>query len=450
MITRRSLMRVTLGAGMGLASSRLGRLGRLSAATAPGYDYRALVCVFLFGGNDGNNLFVPLDQPRFDAYTTIRKTLALSSTALLPVQTVTGAQPFGFHPKLVEVQKLFTAGNLAVVANVGTLVAPVTRSQYLAGQGALPSNLFSHADQQAEWQTDVAQGASTTGWGGRLADQLNYLNNPSTFPMFLSVAGNTIQGVGAQSRIATMTPGSTLGLHGFSTSAASQARLTSLHELLTFDSGVTLINQATGLMTNALSDADKLNTALAGAPAITTPFPANNSLASQLLQVAKIIQVRQTMGMSRQIFFCSLGGFDTHTNQLNDQDTLFGLLSPALDAFFQAVGTLGVSQQVTVFTESDFSRTLQPNTNGGTDHAWGSHHLVLGGAVQGGNLYGTFPTLALGGPDDAGSEGRWIPSTSADQYCATLAQWFGLSPQLLPAVFPNIGNFAVNKLPFLG
>lgn len=447
-ITRRTLFRAGLSAGAGLYGSILTRFGHLSALTPPSDDYRALVCVFLFGGNDTNNLVVPLDTTAYKSYSDARKTLALAPEVLLPLQAGTSGS-FGFHPKMVELQKLYNGGNLAVVANVGTLVRPLTRQQYLATPTAGPANLFSHSDQQLQWQSSVPQGTGLSGWGGRLADQMGYLNGTATLPMMVSVAGNALFGSGEHSRAATVIPGGTLGLQGYSTSAASQARLQSLNELLTFDGGFTLVQQSNSVLKKGLADSAALAKALAGAPGVTTPFPAGNSLATQLLQIAKIIQVRKQLGVTRQIFFCSLGGFDTHSNQLVDQDTLLGRVSQALAAFYQATQELGVEGNVTTFTESDFSRTMQPNTNGGSDHAWGSHHLVLGGGVDGGRIYGTFPNLQIGGPDDSGSAGRWIPTTATDQYGATLSRWFGLSPQLLPSVFPNIGNFGVTDLRFV-
>ncbi|MCC6586714.1 MAG: DUF1501 domain-containing protein [Bryobacterales bacterium] len=441
MITRRHLLQA------GIAATTLGRWPSVSAAVA-GSDYRALVCVFLFGGNDANNLIVPLDSARFGAYTNIRKALALDQKSMQAVDTPAG--PFGFHPKLAACKPLFDSKNLAVVVNVGTLVAPLTRAQYLAKEATLPANLFSHSDQQAQWQTSASNSNATTGWGGRLADQLRGLNGPSTFPMFVSVAGNTILGTGQHTRGGTVTPGAPLGLQGYDNSTGASARMTSLLEVLTMTSGAKLMQQASSIMSNGLGDAATLNKALAGAPALQTQFPTGNSLATQLLQIARLIQVRQSLGLSRQIFFASLGGFDTHSNQLADQDRLFSLLGPALEAFYNATVELDVASQVTTFTESDFARTFQPNTNGGTDHAWGSHQLVLGGAVQGGQIAGKFPSFELNSSDDAGSEGRWIPSTSVDQYGATLAQWLGAGSNDLDAVFPNLANFPVRTLPLFG
>jgi uncharacterized protein (DUF1501 family) len=340
------------------------------------------------------------------------------------------------------------------VANVGTLVQPTTRAAYLANSAPLPNNLFSHADQQGQMQSSVPSGLSGTGWAGRLADQMQS-SNTGSYPLLVSLAGNALFCNGASTHPGSITPGVTPGLRGYSTSNASVARMSALQSLLnqnsiSTDSGAVLLKQASVNMSNSLTDAATLNAALNGAPALQTVFPTKTSIGAQLEEVAKLIQVRSQLNMNRQIFFCSLGGFDTHTGQLNGQTSLFSQLSPALAAFYAATEELNVADQVTTFTESDFSRTFEPNTNGGTDHAWGSHHIVMGASVQGAKMFGTFPTLALGGPDDAGTEGRWIPTTAVDQYGATLAQWFGLPAGSLPSVFPNIGNFQSTDVGFFG
>jgi uncharacterized protein (DUF1501 family) len=447
-ITRRSLFRLGLSAGIVGFAGRFSRFGMWNALAQDATDYRALVCLFLFGGNDSNNAIVPLATSEYDAYKLLRRTVALEASALLPVMAQSDGAAYGFHPKLTGLQKLFGDGRLAVVANVGTLVTPITRGQYLAKSAAVPSNLFSHLDQQTEWQTASPVAMSATGWAGRLADKVAGLNAPSTFPTFVSVSGGQILGRGAETYPGTVAPGRALGLAGYNAGAASQARLQSLQEMLTFDTGMTLVHAANSALEQGLHDDAQLSKALAGAPALQTVFP-TTGIGQQLLQAAKLIQVRRQLGMRRQIFFASLGGFDTHSGQLATQDSLFTQISAAASAFHDATLELGVDQQVTLFTESDFNRTFQPNGNAGTDHAWGGHHLVLGGAVRGGDLYGRFPTFALGGPDDAANEGRWIPSVSVDQYAATLASWFGVDAADLPAVFPNLSNFESQNLGFM-
>jgi uncharacterized protein (DUF1501 family) len=446
MVSRRGFVRI--GAAT-VGSLALRPFGLLPGLAQSGPDYRALVCVFLFGGNDSNNTVIPMDAASYSAYQSIRGSLALTSSELTPVTSVTGA-PYAFHGKLPEVASLFSSKELAVVANTGPLVQPLTRAQYQSQQAAIPLNLFSHADQQLAWQTSIAQGHSATGWAGRAADYLVAQNiNSSGFPPFFSVAGNALEGVGVTTQPVALAPGASLTLAGFNSSAASQARLGAVKSLLTTESGVSLVQAANDTLSNSISDAAALEAALAKGTPLKTVFPAT-SIAAQLKQVAQIIQVQSFLGMRRQIFFCSLGGFDTHAGELETHNNLYPQLSPALSAFYDATQELGMAENVTTFTESDFSRTFQPTTTDGSDHAWGSHHLVLGGAVQGGQIYGKFPTFELAGPDDTDTRGRWIPSTSIDQYGATLSTWFGIPSSALATVFPNLANFPTANLGFLG
>ena len=286
---------------------------------------------------------------------------------------------------------MFASKELAVVANVGSLVQPLTRAQYQAQQMPVPNNLFSHSDQQLQWQSSIAQGNATTGWAGRAADYVAAQGlNSSKFPTFYSVSGNSLEGIGAKTTPVAVAPGGSLQLSGFNNSAESNARWTALNNLLTTDNGVSLVQAANGVLSNSISDASLLATALTNPPKLTTVFP-QTSLGQQLQQVAEIISVRAKLGMTRQIFFCSLGGFDTHTGEIIAHNNLYPEVSPALAAFYQATQELSVAENVTTFTESDFSRTFQPTSGDGTDHGWGSHHFVLGGAVKGGQIYGEIP-----------------------------------------------------------
>jgi len=448
-ITRRGFLRTSCCTALGAAAASFTRLGLVNAF-AQGTDYKALVCVFLFGGNDANNMIMPYDTAGYANYAKLRQGLALKQNVLLPVQPTSQATPFAFHPGFINLQNLFNGGQLASIVNVGTLVQPTTRAQYLAEQVAIPQNLFSHADQQLQAQTDVLNPKTyaQAGWGGLVADQIQAIYGGS-FPIMISLAGVNVfaQGMGTQ---ALQTSGSpTQSLVGFSSSPADKARLAAFQNLLTLDTGLKLIQAAGSATSSAIQDAQALATALADGTKLQTLFPSNNALAAQLQQVAQIIQVRSALGLARQIFFVSLGGFDTHSNQVATQASLMSEVDGALAAFYQATVELGISQQVVTFTLSDFARSLQPNSTNGSDHGWGSHHLVMGGAVLGGDLFGTWPTLALGGPSDATSQGRWIPTTSLDQYGATLALWFGVPPSSLPAVFPNLNNFSTQQLPFL-
>jgi uncharacterized protein (DUF1501 family) len=445
------------------AASSFSRLGLIEALAQGTGGYKALVCIFLFGGNDSNNLLIPMDSAGYANYLNIRKSLssgglALDQSSLLPITAKTaqnGFTQFGLHPQLTALQTLFGTGNLAFMANVGSLVQPVTRAQYLAKTLPVPANLFSHSDQQQQWETSDPSGFGTTGWAGRLADKIQPIYNVGAqFPPITTVAGTAIFCNGQQNLPFAMIPGSSPGLQGFDASAQSQARLQQLQQLLTFDTGVSLIQATSSITKSALTDSAALSGALASAGTLQTVFPNTaiaSSIGSQLLQIAKIIKVRSQLdtSLNRQIFFASLGGFDTHSNQIATQDSLFSQLSPALSAFYNATVELGVSQQVTAFTMSDFGRTFQPASGGGTDHAWGNVQMILGGAVKGGDIFGKLPTFAPGGPDDSGSNGRWIPTTSIDQYGATLATWFGVQSTDLPAVFPNIANFTTQNIGFI-
>ena len=447
MFSRRGFIR--LGAA-GVGSLALRPFGLLPALAQNGPDYRALVCIFLFGGNDANNMIIPADDASYQQYLAIRGNLALTAADLTAPVTAKSGGPYSFHAKLAELSSMFSSSELAVVANVGSLVRPLTRNDYVSNQVPIPSNLFSHSDQQLEWQTSIAQGNSPTGWAGRAADVIASQNiNSSKFPTFFSVAGNSLLGTGAQTAPVTLSPGSSLQLQGFSNTNESNARLNGLTSLLTLDTGVSLAQAANNTVADSIADAKALSKALSKSTTLKAQFP-KTGLGAQLQQVAQVIQVREYLGMRRQIFFCSLGGFDTHTDELNTHNLLYPQLSQAVAAFYNAVQEIGVAPNVTTFTESDFSRTFLPTSGLGSDHGWGSHHLVLGGAVQGGQIYGSFPNFQLGGSDDADSRGRWIPTTSIDQYGATLCSWFGIADQDLAKVFPNLANFSSNKLGFLG
>ena len=442
--TRRSFIRYAslAAAGNALGLRPFGALNAL-AQSSPGY--KALVCVFLFGGNDANNTLIPFDTTGYGNYSSIRGDLALAQNSLLPLIP---APNFALNPNLPDIQTLFNNKNAAFVANVGTLIQPLTRAKYLAGQAA-PTNLFSHPDQQLEWQNAAQSAATPTGWAGRIADALGAtFNQGASIPMITSVAGDTLFCNGSSTSPVSISPGN---LGGASCSEGSEctARLASAQALLTLDSGLSLIQADDSITANAYAYAKTLASAVQSIAPLQTVFPASNSLAAQLKQIAQIIQVRAALGVQRQIFFASLGNFDTHSDQITLQNALLAAISPALAAFYNATVELNVASDVTTFTMSDFSRTFQPNSNKGSDHAWGSHHMVIGGAVKGGQIYGTYPTLALGGADDSGSNGRWVPSTASSQYAATLAQWFGVATADLPTILPSIGSFSTNNLGFV-
>ena len=424
-------------------------LRRLSAATyADTTDYKALVCLFLFGGNDANNVVIPHDNAGYASYAAARGILAIPQASLLPLTLLNGdGRDFAFHPNLAELQALFNQGHLGIVSNVGTLVAPVTRAQYLAGGAAVPSQLFSHADQSVQWQTSVPDQISKTGWGGRMADVLQSLNPNSKISLNISIAGTNTFEVGNTVLPYNISSSGSVGLAGFDGTANANVRLQAFKDLLALPHHNLLEQAYSDTVSRSIAANELLTTALAGLPALQTVFPAS-ALAQQLSMVAKLIAARTNLSMQRQIFFCSVGGYDTHGDQLTGQGNLFTELSQALNAFYSATNELGVAQAVTTFTASDFGRTY-PTNGSGSDHGWGSHQFVLGGAVQGGRLFGTFPTLAVNGPDDTG-QGRWIPTTSVDEFSATLASWFGVSASNLPTVLPNIGRFAHPNLGIFG
>jgi uncharacterized protein (DUF1501 family) len=438
-------------AGALAGTAALGQLGVFASRAAPADDYKALVCIFLAGGNDSNNMVVPVDTTGYATYAAVRGPLALPQAQLLPLQEAGGVLRYGFHPSLPGLQGLWTAGNLAVVANVGTLVQPLTKAQYLSNSTQKPATLFSHIDQQHEWQSSISDTSSSTGWGGRLADQFSTLNASSTVPAMISAAGNNLFVTGAATQALVIPTSGSFGLSGFSGSAGDAARRSALVSLLGVDRDADLISAAQDVMSGALSSSATLNPILTNTTTtVTQHFTGLTSgIAAQLLAIAKVIEARSSLGAQRQVFLVSLGSFDTHTDELATQQSLFGQLDPALAAFHGAMSAIGSAGNVTSFTLSDFSRTLGANTGGGSDHAWGSHHLVIGGAVHGGQVYGTLPTLALGGPDDEGGQGRWIPTIAVDQYAATLASWFGADATALKSVLPNLAAFAPSTLGFI-
>ncbi len=447
MRSRRDFLKA-LGGGLtfGLASS-LGRFEALAQGAPGPSDYKALVAVFLFGGNDGNNLLVPNDDAGYASYARARPAIALPRGALLPIQPASGGRAFGLHPSMPGLQSLFAARHAALVANVGTLVRPLTRAQSQADGAPLPFNLLSHEDQQLQWQTAQLLRSPESGWGALAAERLQALSPQARFPPVVTVAGANIFCESPEVRSAAVSADGSSAIAGIDPNDGSPLAL-AMQQLLSLDNDLELVRAASATTRTAYTDAKVLAAAQASATPLATPFP-DSDLGRQLQQVARVIQVREALGLRRQVFFVALDGFDTHSDQLAQQRILFATLDGALDAFYRATTELGVEGQVTSFTLSDFGRTFAANANGGTDHAWGNHHLMVGGAVRGGELYGTFPTLEVGGPDDGSDEGRWIPTTALDQYGATLASWFGVKSADLPGLFPNLSQFG-GTLPILG
>jgi uncharacterized protein (DUF1501 family) len=443
-VNRRSFIKYASLAAAGNAAG-LRPFGALNALAQTTTDYKALVCIFLYGGNDANNMLIQFDTAGYANYSTVRGPLAIAQAQLLQLSA---APNFALNPNLPDIQTLFDSSAAALVTNVGTLVQPTTRAEFLAGL-TLPQNLFSHTDQQLEWQNASQSSAAPTGWAGRIADTINLEYNANAkVPMVMSVAGDTVFCNGAASTPVSVSTGNVFNAQCSEGSAECAAQLATAQALLSFNSGISLVQADDSIMSNAYGYAKTLSDAVQSVTPLKTVFPATG-LGAQLKQIAEIIQVRAALGVSRQIFFAGVGNFDTHQNQLPLQGALLAQIGPAMAAFYAATQELAVASQVTSFTMSDFSRTFQPNSNTGSDHAWGSHHIVIGGAVKGGQMYGTFPTLHLGGPDDSGSNGRWVPTTASAQYAATLAAWYGVSAAQMPLIFPNIASFASANLGFV-
>jgi uncharacterized protein (DUF1501 family) len=439
-LPRRRFLRTLFGTAAAYTTPFLLDLDRM-AAYAAGEDYRALVCVFLFGGNDSHNLIIPADQTNYLNYAANRTSIAIALSSLYQVAPANlPGQTFGFHPSTFEMANLFIQNKLAVVANVGNLVRPLTKAEYQAGVLARPPQLFSHSDQQQQWQTGNPTAPLNTGWGGRIADLTYTQNTNNTVSTSISIAGSNFLQRGSYVIPQSISTNGTKAVASYTPGQTTPAALAIQNMLLQPRRDL-----FEDYYMDTMSRSVDLNQIMATAlPTLATVFP-NTGIANQLKMVARIIGARATLGMKRQIFFCSLGGFDTHGGQIATQATLFQQLSQGLSAFYTATGELGIADKVTSFTASDFGRTYTSN-GGGTDHGWGSHHLVMGGAVNGGRIFGTFPPPVLGAsnPWDVG-QGRLLPSTSIDQFGATLASWFGVSDTDLDTVFPNLHNFNPNR-----
>lgn len=429
-----------LAAGVGRPKSVFAAGARTNESLT---DYKALVCIYLFGGNDGNNLIVPLDTTRRTQYEAIRGGLALSGSELLaPIADASG-NPFALHYGLPEMNPLYQSGQLAVVLNMGLLERPLTRAEFLAGQAA-PTNLFSHSDQTVQAQAGMPT-ATGSGWGGRLLDCFGTtdslgavsVSQPALFLQGFNAGGNVIP------------PGQSLQIAGMSfwPQIEANSRRQGLNDLLTLDGGNPIRKAANKAMADGLQLADTLaaNSGSLGTMNLSG-FP-GTSIGNQLKEVARLIKVRSDIGPGRQVFFCSLDGFDLHGSQDWTHWHLLSQLSQALGVFHDVIGTAGLTNQVTAFTQSEFGRTLQPSGSG-SDHAWGNHQIVLGGAVKGG-IYGALPTFVLGGPDDANNRGVWIPTISTAQFGATLGKWFGANAANLAYTFPNLNQFPVSDVGFM-
>jgi uncharacterized protein (DUF1501 family) len=497
-VSRREFIRQAACAAVGTAAmtAAIRDLRFMNAAVAQSNisDYKALVCIFLGGGNDSNNLIIPTITSEYNNYATIRTpVLAIPQGSILPISPLNSdGHSYGFHPCCSQLQSLFNSGKLAVLFNTGTLAYPLTKAQYNSTPSKRPPQLFSHSDQVTQWQTSVPDQPPVSGWGGRCADLLNSVNPGSAISLSVSLAGaNTFEVGNVVSEYVVSTGGAIqLG------NSVNGARLTGLTNILNLpysnlqakayaDTAFHSIKTGQTLNDAILPTADTVVNGVVTGQVWTTPFPRsgvfqvttptsgakfNSSLGPQLEMIARLIEAGHRsaasggFGMKRQIFFCQVGGYDLHTGQTNvpnggnvldgAHSNLFAELSQCMNAFQAAMDQIGTmhsdpsfAQRVTTFTCSDFGRTFPANGQG-SDHGWGSHHLIMGGAVHGQKTYGTFPVLTVGGPDDT-STGRWIPTTACDQFFATMATWFGVDSNNLAEVFPNLGRFSTPNLGFI-
>lgn len=449
--SRREFLRrgaaLSIAGGAAPWALNLAAMGEAAAQTAN--DYKALVCVFLYGGNDWANTVVPYDQASYDLYRGFRPNVAfdrtaLAATALNPASALPDGRQFALAPALAPLLPFFDGGQMSVALNVGTLLAPVTKAQYQARSVPLPPKLFSHNDQQSFWQAGSVEGAPS-GWGGRIGDLFAGGNGNATFTC-ISVTGNTVFLSGQSAVQYQVTSGGAVAVNGirrplFGSAACSQA----LQSLITQQRTHLFESEYTRVAARSLAANDLVTTALA-APPPATVFP-TDGLSNQLRLVARLIAARSTLGARRQVFFVSTGGYDNHDSLGTTHPALLGNLANALAAFQRSLAEIGVANEVTTFTASDFGRTLVSN-NDGSDHGWGSMQFVLGGAVRGRSFIGRAPVIADNGPDDVG-QGRLLPTTSVEQLGATLAGWFGVSANDQALVMPHLGNFGTRDLGFL-
>jgi uncharacterized protein (DUF1501 family) len=464
---RRKFLRAAAAGGIAYAFGRTP--GTVHAQMAGGGafgDYKALVCLFLFGGNDSWNMVVPTSTAEYNAYARSRgggttSSLAVDQAALLPIPQA-GALPgdptYGMHPSMTGLRDLFQTGRAAVLANIGPLLRPTTKAQYQTATTtghALPPQLFSHNDQQDQWHSLRGSTILRSGWGGRVADVLNAQTGSQQLSLNVSLAGQTYFQAGEIARPYVMGPTGATTFSGFATTGTGLARRNAFDAVLNASRGSTSNTvYERGFATvqqRAVQFSDRVNGAISGARSFTALPDSGvtlSPLATQLRTVAKLISARSALSMSRQVFFVSAGGFDQHDDLVADQPGLLGNISSSVKSFHDALVEMGMDNSVTLFTHSDFGRTLTSNGDG-SDHAWGGIQFAMGGAVRGQRIYGQYPLLEIGSAQDVGG-GRFIPTTSADQYAATLASWFGVQDADLAKVAPSIGNFAQRNLGFLG
>lgn len=442
-LSRRDVFKGLATFGMSAAlQNLLSPLGLLAQTPAAANGYKALVCIVLEGGCDSNNVVIPMDPGRYELCQTARPDLVVPRSALIPF-TASSGDSYGINPALSNIAGLIGAGKCSVIANVGPLSRPLTKQAYMDGSGAVPTDLMNHELQQVQWctsYTDTSALSNThSGWGARVADALASYSS-GQFPIITGL-DNGIEVAfceGGLSSPAIMSPGST---------TLPSAAFASLQILSATSSGSMMVSAATNGLRDAFNQEAALRNALTTGQTLQTVFP-STSLGSQLAQVAQIMAVRGALGLQRQIFMVKHTGFDTHVQQASYLGPALSQLDAAVGAFQSALGELGLSDEVLTFTTSDFNRSFLQNSGAGSDHAWGGHQLVFGGPVKSADVYGTFPDLTINGPDDYLGTGCWIPTTSVDQYGATLASWMGVPDSGLASIFPNLVNFTTQNLGF--
>jgi len=454
-VLQRAMQLSALGVATPLAIN-LAAIGEAAAFDAT--DYKALVCIFLYGGNDYANTVVPYDPTNYASYHQIRAggpgeeaaglALAradLAATALTPISgpALTDNLQYALAPQLAGLKSLWDSGKLAVQLNVGPLIQPTTKAQYSSSDrraNPLPPKLFSHNDQQSVWQSDGAEGA-TNGWGGRLGDLALSSNGTNATLTCISASNNGVFVAGQDALQYQISSRGAIRINALRGELGEAVRA-----IVSRESPHVFENECATVTRRSIALEGVVNDALGGV-SLTTEFASGNGLASQMRVVARLIGARSAFGVRRQVFFVSIGGFDNHNDLMEDHPRLMTRLNEAMSAFYAATAELGVADKVTTFTASDFGRTLSSNSDG-SDHGWGAHHFVMGGAVNGGRFYGVAPHVSVDTEDQVGL-GRLLPTTSVDQFAATLARWFGCEPSELTGILPNIGNFPDAPIGFL-
>lgn len=450
------LKKLSVGVGSASLLATTGKLQLIQAAMAAGTDYRtladhkSLVCIFLLGGNDAFNMMIPYEQSAYNQYKNSRASLALPRNSLLPLK----GNEQAFHSSMTGLQKLYNDDNLAIQTNVGAVIEPTSRTSYNNESVLLPPDLFSHSHQQEFWETGTTAKNSVhpPGWGGRMIDLLITANSNPTEPALFSLAGNSVWQRGLKPLDFVLN--SNTGVKQIEAFVENtwprwkSSRISAWKKIQQMSTNSPLVRQMNNKYTSTEERINVLIGEIARAQEITTPYPENNDLGQQLKMAAKMISIRQNLGMKRQIFFIGVNGWDTHSNQLGDHEERLRTLSDAMASFYNTTVELGVENSVTTFTASEFGRTLSTNGDG-SDHAWASHQLIMGGAVKGGQIHGDPINFSIDGPDDAEDTGRFVPKYSVDQYGATLAQWMGMTDSDMHEIFPNLKNFNNTNLGFM-